>query len=160
MANSLDIMERNANGLLRHQHELEVILSTENIDLCLISETHFTKESFIRLKNCIIYHTIHPANTVRGGNTVILRNNIKHFKYEKYVTRDFQETIVTTNTSKQILTVSAIFCTPRQNIYANEYKTLFDKMYSRFTIGSDFNIKHTRWGSQLITTKGCCRQLM
>jgi exonuclease III len=98
-------MEWNANGLLWHQHELEVILSTENIDICLISETHFTKESFIRFKNYITYHTIHPANMARGGSTVIIRNNIKHFEEEKYVTRDIQATIVTVETSKPRLTV-------------------------------------------------------
>jgi hypothetical protein len=43
MANSQSIMEWNANRLLWHQHELQVILSTENIDTCLISETYFTK---------------------------------------------------------------------------------------------------------------------
>jgi hypothetical protein len=39
-------------------------------------------------------------------------------------------------------------------IYANEFKTLFDKMNSRFIIGGNFNAKHTDWGSRLITTKG------
>jgi hypothetical protein len=71
--------ELNANGLLWHQNELQIFLSTENIDMCLVSETHFTKESFIRLKNYITYHTIHPANTGQGGSTIIIRN-IKHFK--------------------------------------------------------------------------------
>jgi GTP-sensing pleiotropic transcriptional regulator CodY len=88
-------MECNANGLLRHQHELEVIPSTEEIDICLISETHFIKESFIRIQNYLTYLTIHPANTARGGNAVIIRNNIKNFEEEKYVTRDIQTTIVT-----------------------------------------------------------------
>jgi exonuclease III len=100
MANALRLMEWNVNGLLRHQHELEVILSTENIDICLIAETHFTKESFIRFRNYISYHTNHPANTARGGSAVILRNNIKHFEEEKYVTCDIQATIVTAETSK------------------------------------------------------------
>jgi hypothetical protein len=61
-ANSLRIIEWNANRLLWHQCELQVILSTENIDICLISETHFTKESFVTFKNYITYHTIHLAN--------------------------------------------------------------------------------------------------
>jgi hypothetical protein len=134
MAISLRILELNGNGLLQHQHELEVIPSTENIDICLISETHFTKESFIRFKNYITYHTIHPANTARGGSAVIIKNNIKHFEDEKYVSSDVQATIVTVETSKLILTVSAIYCPPRYNIYANEFKTLFDKMNSRFII--------------------------
>jgi GTP-sensing pleiotropic transcriptional regulator CodY len=100
MANSLGKMEWNANGLLQHQHELEVVLSTENIDICLISERNFTIESFIRFKNYITYHTIHPANTARGVSAVIIRNNIKHFEEEKYVTHDIQATIVTIEISE------------------------------------------------------------
>jgi GTP-sensing pleiotropic transcriptional regulator CodY len=94
-------MKWNANRLLLCQDELEVILSTENIDICLISEMHFAKEYFIRFKNYITYHTIHPANTARGGSPVIIRNNIKHFEEEKYVTQDIQAAIVTFETSKQ-----------------------------------------------------------
>jgi hypothetical protein len=59
----------------------------------------------------------------RGGSAII-RNNIKHFEEEKYVTRAIQATIVTVKTSKQNLTVSAIYCPPRYRIYANEYKIL------------------------------------
>jgi GTP-sensing pleiotropic transcriptional regulator CodY len=120
-------MEWNANGLLRHQQELEVSLSTENTDLCLVSETHFTKDSSIRFKNYITFHTIHPDNTARGGSAVIIRNNIKQFEEEKYVTCDFKATIVTVETSKQRLTVSAIYCLPRYNIYANEFKHYLTK---------------------------------
>jgi GTP-sensing pleiotropic transcriptional regulator CodY len=98
MANSLPITEWNASGLLRHQHELEVILSTENIDICLISETHFTEESFTRFKNYITYHTIHPANTARVVSADIIRNNIKYFEEENYVICDIQATIVTVET--------------------------------------------------------------
>jgi exonuclease III len=146
-------MEWNANGLLQHQNELQVILSTENIDICLISETHFTKGSFIRFKNYITYHTIHPAYTARGGSAVIIRNNIKHFEEKMYVICDIQGAIVTVGTSKQKLIVSAIYCLPRYSIYANEFKTLFDKMNRPFFIGGDFNAKHIHWGSRLITPK-------
>jgi hypothetical protein len=147
-------MEWNANGLLQHQHELQVILSTENIDICLISETHLTKESFIRFKNCTTYYAHHPANTARGGSAIIITNNIKHFEEENYVTRDIQATIITVETPTQKLTVSAIYCPPRYSISANEYRTLFDKLNRRFIIGGDFNAKHTHWGSRLITPKG------
>jgi hypothetical protein len=99
------------------------------------------------------YHTIHPANMARGGSDVIIRY-VKHFEEEKYVTCNIQATIVTVETSKQRLTVSAIYCPPRYNIYANEFKTVFDKMNSRFIIGGYFNAKHTHSGSRLITTNG------
>ena len=125
---TLRIMEWNANGLLQHQHELQVILCSENIDICLISETHLTKESFIRFKNYSTYHSIHPANTARGGSAVIIKNNIKHFEEEKYVTYDIQATVVTIETTKQKYKVSAIYCPPRYNMYEGEYKTFFNKL--------------------------------
>jgi exonuclease III len=58
------IMEWNANGLLQHQHELQVILCTENIDICLIAETHFTKESFIGFQNytTYVYGFVYPMS--------------------------------------------------------------------------------------------------
>jgi GTP-sensing pleiotropic transcriptional regulator CodY len=99
-------MEWNANGLLRHQHELEVILGTENIDICLISEPHFTKESFIRFKDDLTYQTIDPANKAREVGAIIVRNKIKTFEEEKYVTRDIQATIITIETSEQRITVN------------------------------------------------------
>lgn len=57
-------MEWNCNGLLQHQHqqELQEVLDIANIDICLISETHFTTESFIKFQGYNLYHTIHPDN--------------------------------------------------------------------------------------------------
>jgi hypothetical protein len=50
MANTLKIMSLNANGLLDHQPELQVILDINKIYVCLISETHFIKQSFINFR--------------------------------------------------------------------------------------------------------------
>jgi ssDNA-specific exonuclease RecJ len=80
-----------------------------NIDICLIAETHLTKESFIRFQNYTTYHALHSANTARASSAVIIKNNIKHFEEGKYVTRDIQAITVTVKTSKQNLTVSAIY---------------------------------------------------
>jgi hypothetical protein len=88
---------------------------------------HFPRESFIRFKNNITYYTIHPANMAQGGSTIIIRYNIKHIEEEKYVTRDIQATNVTIDASKPRHTVSEIYCPPRYNIYANEYKTYLTK---------------------------------
>ena len=151
---SLHIMEWNAKGLMQHRHELQTILHTENIDICLISETHFIKESYIRIKNYSTYLCNHPANTVRGGSAVIIKNNIKHHEEEKYATYYIQAATVTIETTKQKLNVSAIYCPPRYNIQVSEYNDLFNRLDSRFIIGGDFNTKHTHWGSRLITPKG------
>jgi hypothetical protein len=62
-----------ANGLLQHQQELQAVLHTEKVDLRLISETHFTKQSFIKFRGYKVYHTIHPANSAKGGSVVIIK---------------------------------------------------------------------------------------
>lgn len=98
---SFRLMEWNANGLMRHQHELEAILWTEKIDICLISETHFTNDSFINFKNYTMYRTIHPTNTARGGTAVIVKNNIKHFEEDQYASLDIQATTVTIESSRK-----------------------------------------------------------
>lgn len=157
MAASIRVMEWNANGLSQHQRELEAVLNTENIDICLVAETHFTKESFTRIKNYLIYHTMHPSNTARGGSAIIIKNNLKHHEEEKFASYNIQATTITIDTIKQKLTISAIYCPPRYTIQSHEYVEIFEKLNGRFIIGGDFNAKHTHWGSRLITPKG--RQL-
>jgi hypothetical protein len=60
-------MAWNANGQLNHQYELQAILDVNKIDACLISETHFTKQSFIKFRGYKVYHTFRPRNAARGG---------------------------------------------------------------------------------------------
>lgn len=154
MTHTLRIMAWNANGLLQHRDELQAILSAENIDICLISETYFTSESHIKLKNYITYHTIHPANTARGGSGVIIRKNIRHYEEENFMTRDMQATTLTLLTTKQMLTISTIYYPLWCNIHAVQYLEYFRKLNGGLIIEGDFNAKHTFWGSRLITPKG------
>lgn len=152
--NSLRIMEWNANGLLRHRDELQVILNIEKIDICLISETHFTSESFFQIENFKVYHTMHPSNTARGGSAILIRNNIRHHEEEKYATNHLQATSVSILSTKQTITVTAIYNPPRFSISTDEYLSFFRTLNHHFIIGGDFNAKHTQWGSRLTTTKG------
>ena len=57
MMKSIKILLWNANGIQKHKKELELLLSTENIDVCLISETHFTKESYFKIPLFEKFHT-------------------------------------------------------------------------------------------------------
>jgi hypothetical protein len=65
----------NANGLTQYTEELKTI-SFHNIDVILISETHFTEKSYLKLPKYVIYHTNHPA-----GTAIIIKNSIKHHQY-------------------------------------------------------------------------------
>ena len=54
----------NANGLLHRIHEIEVFLWDQKIDICLVSETHLTRESCPKIKGYKICHTIRPLKKV------------------------------------------------------------------------------------------------
>lgn len=153
-ANNLRILEWNANGLLQHQQELQAILVIEKIDICLVSETHFTNESYIRFKGYKTYHTTHPDNDSKGGSAVIIRDSITHYQEIEFKTRIIQATSVNIKTKNYEIIVTAIYCPPRHTIKKEQYIEFLETQGHRFIIGGDFNAKHTHWGSRLITTKG------
>lgn len=150
----LKMMTWNANGLLKHKDELQVILNITEIDICLISETHFTKQSFLRVKGYNIYHAIHPSNTARGGSAIIVKENIKHIEIEKFSTEEIQATVIKVETPTNSLIVAGIYSPPRHSIKNEFYSRFLQKLGDRFIVGGDFNAKNTFWGSRLTTTKG------
>jgi hypothetical protein len=44
----------------------------------LISETHFTEKSYLKLQKYTIYHMNHLAGTAQGGTAVITKISINH----------------------------------------------------------------------------------
>ncbi len=154
MANNLRILCWNANGLMQHQQELQVVLDTEKIDVCLITETHFTRQSIVKFKNYQIYHTIHPENTAKGGSAVIIRNSIHHYEELKYESEEIQATAVNVKTKNNSISIVSIYCPPKHSLKENDYLEFLSKLGKRFILGGDFNAKNTHWGSRLTTTKG------
>lgn len=110
MENDLRILAWNCNGILQRQQEIQVILDLEKIDICLISETHLTTQTHIKLNGYNIYSAIHPNNSARGGSAVIIKKNIKHDLREKYETDEIQAVSVSINTKKLSIVVTAIYC--------------------------------------------------
>lgn len=154
MVNTIKILVWNANGLLNHQQELQLVLQAENIDVCLISETHFTTHSFIKIYGYKIYHAAHPDNDAKGGSAVIIKENMQHYEEPSYISEKMQVSAVTIKTNRYPLTIAGIYCPPRHAIKKEEYYDLFACLGNRFIIGGDLNAKNTHWGSRLTTTKG------
>jgi hypothetical protein len=55
MTTLLQLAFWNANGLHQHAEELKVFLTVGNIDIMLISQTHFTDKSYLRNPNYAVY---------------------------------------------------------------------------------------------------------
>jgi exonuclease III len=74
MDNPLHLALWNSNGLTQHAEELRTFISDHNIDVMLISETHFTDKNYFKLPFYSVYHTNQPAGTTHGGSAIIIKN--------------------------------------------------------------------------------------
>lgn len=154
MTKSLPIALWNANGIQSKTREVELFLKTNNIDILLISETHFTNRSYIKIPYYSAYHTEHPNGTAHGGTTVIIRSSIVHHELPKNEEDFLQATTIQVQKLPMPIIISSVYCPPRHNITRNTLKPFFETLGNTFICGGDFNCKHTHWGSRLITTKG------
>lgn len=121
MPKAIKIMLWNANGIQKHKKEIELILQTEHIDVCLISETHLTRHSTFCIDNYDTYHTIHPMNCARGGSAILVRKNIKHHESHKISRDEFQVTSIEIETDGIPLCLSALYSPPRHRINRDLY---------------------------------------
>jgi hypothetical protein len=122
----------------------------------LISETHFTGKSYIRIPRYTVYHTNHPAGTAQGGTALILKSSIQHHPLNPYGHSILQATTVTVEGTAGPLTISAVYSylPPRHSIQQEELEDFFDTLGRRFIAGGDYNAKHTEWGSRLASPRG------
>lgn len=147
----LRIITWNANGLIQRAHELEIFLRTNNVDIALISETHFTNKNYIRIKGYSAYWTTHPSERARGGTAILIKQNIQHFQQEEIRELYIEVTIIAIQYNGAELNIGAAYCPPRHSLTNSQYTDIFNRLGPRFIIGGDFNVKHTAWGSRLIT---------
>jgi hypothetical protein len=154
MTAQLSIVLWNANGLARHTDEIKTYLRIQNVDVMLISETHLTTKSFIRIPNYSIYDTQHPDGTAHGGTVIIIKSTIKHHLHSHYNREYLQATSVTIEDWVAPLTLAAVYCPPKHVIKANQFPSFYSALGPRFLAGGDYNAKHSQWGSLLNSPKG------
>jgi len=135
----------NANGLSQHCHEVQAFLADKRVDVMLISETHCTSRSYIKLPHYTTYITNHPAGTARGGTAIIIKNSIAHQEEEKYEEKFMQATTITVNDQKGSLKIAAVYCPPNTSLKEDQFKHFYGKLGQRFLAGGDYNAKHVQW---------------
>jgi hypothetical protein len=152
--NSIKIALWNANGLSQHKLEVEHFLREQNIDIMLISETHFTDKNFFNVKDYQLYDTKHPSGKAHGGSAILIKNRIKHHQMEGFSEDYLQATSICLSEWNGNCIISSIYSPPRHVIKAQQYQDFFKNLGNKFIVGGDFNAKHKHWGSRLITPKG------
>jgi hypothetical protein len=104
----LRISLSNTNVLLQHKHVVALFLKEQHI--LLISETHFTAESYFKIPNFRVYSTTHPDGTAHGGNAIIIKQTIDHYELQKYEENHLQATSIKVRTFPYNLTTSTVYC--------------------------------------------------
>lgn len=151
--NKLKIVTWNANGILAKLHIFEMLLNSQGIDICLLTETHLTNEC-LNIRGYKVYNSICPGNTARGGSSIIIKDTIDHFEFGKIESIEIQMSIVQLNSLKQKINIGAVYCSPTCCIKKEAFKTLLLESGDRFILGGDFNAKHLDWGSRKTLTRG------
>lgn len=148
----------NANGLAQHILEVKYFIKANQIDILLVSETHFTTKNYFNIPGFKFYHVMHPDGTAHGGSAILIRDNIKHLEGQHIRTKEIQATNVVIHDNAGHITISSLYSPPRHTIKREDYDSFFISLGHRFLACGDYNAKHTVWGSRLITPRG--RQLL
>jgi hypothetical protein len=118
----------------------------------LISKTHFTEKSYLKLPNCAVYHMNHPPGTARGGTAIVIKKY--HHQLNSYSQDILQATSVSMEDSVGLLTISAVYLPPKYTVKQEQLEDFSNTLGHRFIAGGDCNAKHTKWRSRLITPRG------
>lgn len=151
---SISILQWNANGLPRHKNELYVFLSTNSIDILLISESHLPSNSFFNIFGYSTYQCNHPDNSAQAGSTILLKSNIKHTILPSYLNNVIQSTNIMITLNHIPTTISSTYIRPGAKINHNDLVHFFNSLGNHFLVGGDFNYKHPKWGFSQPNTRG------
>jgi len=69
MERKLKLVTWNANGLAKHSLEIKDFIFSQDINILLVSETHFTNNSYLRIPAYTLYDTMHPDGKANGGTS-------------------------------------------------------------------------------------------
>jgi len=66
----------NANELQDHKEEFKLFLTQNQIDIMIISETHFTRKSHFPIERYNICLANHPDNKAHGSTAILIKSKI------------------------------------------------------------------------------------
>lgn len=89
-AQPLTIFLWNANGITQHLNELQLVLNEKKVQIALITETHLTKASSLKIFGYDMVRADHPDGTAHGGAALLISNKIDHLPLPPYMSSYIQ----------------------------------------------------------------------
>uniref|UniRef100_A0A2H8TKI9 Putative RNA-directed DNA polymerase from transposon X-element n=1 Tax=Melanaphis sacchari TaxID=742174 RepID=A0A2H8TKI9_9HEMI len=153
-SNSILILQFNANGLKNHVNELQLVLQEKRIDIALISETHFTKHSYVPITGYNLLKSNHPDNTAHGGAAIYIKSSLLYQPLPNFCQPYLQSCAILLYLNNIPTTIAAIYSPPRHNMNIQNYVDYFSTLSHNFIIGGDYNAKHISWGCRANNPRG------
>jgi hypothetical protein len=95
----------------------------------------------------------HPAGIARGGTAIIIKNSIKHHQLNNYRQNFLHATSVSVENSVGLITLLVVYLQPKHTVKQEQLGDFYNNLGRQFIAGGDYNAKHTKWGSRLITLR-------
>jgi len=154
MERKLKLATSNANRLAKHSLKVKAFILNQDIDILLVSETHFTNKNYLQIPGYTLYHTMHLDGKAHGGIVIIIRSSIKHYEIDKHQ-RDFLRiTSVMIKTWNGYIIISAVYSPSKHIMKGEQYIKFLETLGNRFIAAGDYNAKHTQWRSRLTLSRG------
>jgi exonuclease III len=130
----LKIAQWNANGLQQHKDEVALFLRQNQIDILLISETHFPSKNYFTIPGYELCSTNHPEDTAHGGTAILIKNTIAYYEQLKYTTAAIrvQATSIRVKGFLHELTVAGVYCPPRHILKQEHFEAFYQTLGPKF----------------------------
>ena len=120
-----------------YTNKLELIqfLQDNKIDVLLVSETHCTIRTVLKIPNYLIYHCHHPDGTPHGGAAIPIPTAVKRYEAPAYQTDKIQAAIIQIKAQPWPFNIAAMYSPPRHKIEAEDYKKCFPSSWKQIYSG-------------------------
>ncbi|KAL4132471.1 hypothetical protein QTP88_009614 [Uroleucon formosanum] len=149
----LSIFLWNSNGILQHLNELQAVFNEKKVTIALISETHLTKTSTLKIPGFDIIRADHPDGTAHGGAALLISNKIDHAPLPPYLSTNIQAASNSITINSVTISISSCYFPPGRPFPSAEFGNLVQSLSYTHIIGADFNAKYQTW-SRSKNTRG------
>jgi len=144
-AQPLTIFLWNANGITQHLNELQLVLIEKKVQIALITETHLTKASSLKIFGYDIVRADHPDGTAHGGAALLISNKIDHLPLPPYLSSYIQAASTSIKINSIPISISSCYFPPGRPFPSAELIGLSQTLSFTYVIGADFNAKYQTW---------------
>lgn len=151
--NSLNCVFWNANSLQNKLTEFQNYLMESEIDVALISETHFKSNKVIKIPNYNVYRRDRDNNR-GGGVAIFVKQNIHHHLLPNADSNRIEVIGIEIITTEGKVNLFSIYIPPGDDLIFEELDKIFIDNTSPCIVAGDFNAKNTIWKCNLTNLRG------